>query len=136
MVTLALADCPFAALALMVAVLGEGKAAGDVYMPVTVTVPIVLLPPWMPFTLQFTTVALAVNCFPEFRGTVADPGVTVNGGGGGVLDPPPPQPIRVNGKANAQRAFTMSMISDSNLRKNSYLETNGPAHKDSTPALV
>jgi len=65
-------------------------------------VPIELLPPATPFTLQFTVTGpppelVAVNaCFPP-RGTVAELGEVEmaggGGGGGGVeLPPPPPQP--------------------------------------------
>jgi len=64
--------------------------------------PIALLPPAIPFTLQFTATAappepVAVNaCFPP-RGTVAELGDVLmaggGGGGGGVELPPPPQPM-------------------------------------------
>lgn len=87
-VTLALADleASSALVAATVTVAGEGGADGDVYVavaaPVPAIVPIVELPPAIPFTLQVTLVfdvpeTLAVNTCAPPDGTLAVVGETV-----------------------------------------------------------
>jgi len=61
---------------------GEGTALGAVYRPRAEIVPITLLPPETPFTLQFTVVVvvpvtLAVNCCVELVWMVVAAGETV-----------------------------------------------------------
>jgi hypothetical protein len=93
--------------AMLVAVIrtlaGEGKSAGPVNMPLLSIVPVLLLPPEMPLTLQATAespvpATVAENCAVFPSNTFVLSGVTVTvmvGGGGGLLlelAPPPPQP--------------------------------------------
>ena len=85
---------------------GDGKSTGAVYTPSAEIVPVRLLPPVMPFTLQRTpvlldplTVAVKFMYFPSRRFPLE--GVTsteMAGGGGGLifeLAPPPPQPGKI-----------------------------------------
>ena len=92
--------------AIICTVEGDGKSSGAVYTLSGEIVPLRLLPPMMPFTLQRTPVLLvpftvAVNfiVFPSSKFPLE--GVTTTemaGGGGGLileLAPPPPQPGKI-----------------------------------------
>ncbi len=92
-----------------------GAIAGVVYRPVASIVPLVELPPAVPFTSQFTLVfvvpvTVALNCWVWPVNSIAEVGLicTLTTGGGGVLDPPPPQAIMnrlstiINPVANAR----------------------------------
>src|ERR1700693_2571496 len=68
--------------AVIMTVCGEGIELGAVYRPRAEIVPIALLPPGIPFTLQFTVVVvvpvtLAVNCCVELVWMVVAAGDTV-----------------------------------------------------------
>ena len=79
---------------------GLGIAAGAVYRPVVLTVPTVLLPPFVLFTSQVTAVSVvpvtvAVNCSVDLGDSVTAAGdiETATACAAGVLELlPPPQP--------------------------------------------
>jgi hypothetical protein len=84
MVTVAEADLVLSAtlVAVTVTLAGAGTAAGAVYSPAALTVPIVALPPVMPFTLHVTAVlaallTVALNCCVALVSTVAAVGANV-----------------------------------------------------------
>jgi hypothetical protein len=67
---------------------------GAVYRPASLTVPIVLLPPGVPSTLQFAAVfelpvTVAANCCVPLRATVAEVGET-------LTDNPVPPTMKVS----------------------------------------
>lgn len=86
-----------------------GNAAGALYSPEEVIVPIVELPPIVPFTSHETCelegLIVAVNCCDADVRTKAEVGVTESdtgkgGRGGGLPPPPPPPPHEINASAS------------------------------------
>jgi hypothetical protein len=89
----------------------EGMLAGAAYRPLADMVPVLALPPAVPFTCQVTLVLLAfatvaANVLLDPTGTLADVGVTDTATAAGVIllpPPPPPQATSATDSNNAAR---------------------------------
>jgi hypothetical protein len=115
--TLAVAALEGSAWALALTTTGTlGNAAGALYSPEELIVPIVELPPIVPFTSHETCelegLIVAVNCCDADVRTKAEVGLTESdtgkGGRGGGLPPPPPPPPHEINKIDSARGKSRS----------------------------